>query len=434
MMVRTTSKLAVVLAALVLALVIAAPALAITTSSTTTQVGPGIMQRVIWSQCQSAAYTVNVSHAGNLHAELSFNPYYASNFLNVFIWDENNFTIVNINQGWVDFANGKCVVDWWVSDISAAGRVIVPASGDVPSHLTGDNYQIVVVVYDDYNSRFSISGYAQQTDLTGGSNPQSDNNFYTQKFRFPTSGTRRLMGAPYGNPFDIQVTSAGTLSTDLTWPANVMTKTVSGDLLAGNAPAVWEQYLYAGNNWDTSIQDYLTPSGTWWPNTYGSGANMWAGLHDAITISTADQINKPNKTYHYAPALDMVSSDFTQGPFVPLREGVSTMGYKATITYPSNLYLSTATPKVFMGAKATVSGNYALNGAWVATPTAVKIQFRATGSTTWKTRVTAMTGVNGAWSAKITITKAGMVRARAVGDAGTGLATETSIAKSIGLK
>lgn len=430
---KALSRLAVVLAVLVLALVIAASALAITTSSTTTQIGPGMMQRVIWSQCQSAAYTVNVTHAGNIHAELNFNPNYGSNALNVFIWDENNFTIDNINQGWYTIANGKCAVDWWVNDISAAGRAVIPASGDVPAHLTGDNYQIVVVVYDDYDSRFHISGYAQQTDLSLGGNPLSDNTFYTQNFRFPATGDRRLMGAPYGNPFDFRVASAGTLSTDLTWPANVVSKTVSGDLLAGNAPAVWEQYLYVGDNWDTSISDYMTPSGGWWPSWYGSGADTWAGLHDDITISSADSINKPNLTYHYAPALDMVSSDFTQGPFVPLHEGVSTMGYKATLTYPCNLFLAHAPAKVAKGAKALVRGNYALNGAWVPALTEVKIQFRAMGTTAWKTVAKPKTGVDGAWSAKIIISRPGRVRAQAVGDKLTGLATETSDSMAIGL-
>jgi hypothetical protein len=439
MMVKSFSKIVVAVAVLMLALVIAAPAFAITTSSTTTQVGPGLMQRVIWSQCQSAAYTVNVTHAGNIHAELDFNPSWGSNAMSVFIFDQSSFSIVNINQGWYQVANGKFMVDWWVNDISTAGRVVIPADGDVPAHLTGDNYQIIAVVYDDWNTRFHIWGYAQQTDLSLGSNPLSDNTFYTQNFRFPATGEQRLMGAPYGNPFDFKVTSTGAITNDLTWPANVRTKTVGPELLAGQAPAVWEQYLYTGTNWDTSYGgDYLTPTGGWWPNSWDG--NTWAGLRDEITVSTADAINMPNLVYHYAPALDMVSSDYyltpegPGGPFVPLHEGVSTMGYKATLTYPSNLYIKSATPMVAMGAKATVKGNYALNGAWVSTPTKVTLQFRAKGSSTWVKVATAMTGTDGAWSATFTVTKAGVVRAQAPGDSGTGLAVETAVAKSIGLK
>jgi hypothetical protein len=431
-MVRTSKRVALVLATIALTLVIAAPALAITTSSTTRQIGPGQMQRVIWSQCQVAQYTVNVTHAGDLHAELTFNSGWDSNFLNVFIWDPINAQFQNINQGWYTIGTGKCVVDYAVTDISADGREIVdpdetPDSGD--EYLKGDNYNIVVVNYDDYNSAFSIWGYSAQTDLTAGygAEPTNENNFYTSTYRYPKKGVLRLEGAPYGVPFDFRPTSAGILTADMQWPADVNTKTVTYDVVNAPKPAVWEEYLYVGADWDTAISNYLRPNPNWRPTAWGTDPNKWYGYHDVVRLTPNAALNTPGKIYHYAPALDLVTSDPKMGGFAPLTEGRVTMGYKATLTYPSNLVITKAPAAVAAGMMATIKGNFALNGAWVGPNSPITIQYRVMSSRTWKNVATTKTaGVLGAWSAKVKIKAGGKFRAQAAGDATTGLAVESS--------
>jgi hypothetical protein len=262
-MIKASSKLVILLVTVVIALVLASPAFALTTSATTTRDmdHPGMMKRVIFSECQVAQYPVNVTHAGYIHAELNFNSGWDSNYLSVFIWDERNFQFQNINQGWYLIGTGKAVVDYNVQSITTEGKVLVdedtvPDSGD--EYLVGDNYWIIVVVSNDWNSKFNVTGYSPQIDLTAGygANTQNENNFYLQKFNLPGKDVKqRLIGVPYGNPFDFKPTSEGDLTTDLTYPANAKEKTVSDDLKNGNAPAIWEQYVYAGGDWDLVISN-----------------------------------------------------------------------------------------------------------------------------------------------------------------------------------
>lgn len=439
-MVKVSSKAVVVGLMLLLALVIAAPAFALTNSSTSSQITPGVMQRVIWGQTQVFQYPVQVSHVGNLHVELKFNPNYASNFLNVFIWDGDsdvgNFTFQNINQGWSSISNGKCVVDYWVPSISSEGKTVVNpdpySTGD--EYLQGDTYTVVVVSYNDWDSKFHIWGYGSQTDLNAGygSSTTNENNFYLQPFRYPDSGDKRLVGVPYGSPWDFKVTSEGTISTDLEYPADVKAKKVTYDPVGGSAPAVWEQYLYAGGNWDTVISDYVTPSPNWWPNSYGTDP-VWYGLHDDVDVSEASETAKPNMTYHYYPDLVLVSSNAADGPFAPLKAGIVTMGYKATLTYPCNLRLASAPSSVAKGSKATLKGTFALDGAWVPAGTLLQLQFKS--GSKWVTKYNGVkVGANGAWSKQVKVTATGYWRALGVGNDATGLAAEVSNTKQIKAK
>jgi hypothetical protein len=441
-MARVSSKVAVLVLALALTLVIATPAFALTNSSTTTQISPGIMQRVIWGQTQVFQYPVQVSHVGNLHVELKFNPNYASNYLNVFIWDGDAdvgmFSFENINQGWYTISNGKCVVDYWVPSISDAGQEIVDpdpySEGD--EHLMGDTYTVVVMSYNDWDSRFSIWGYASQTDLTAGygSSTTSEDNFYLERFKYPAIGTKRLVGVPYGSPWDFKVTSEGTIKTDLQFPADVATKTVTYDRVNAPKPAVWEQYLYAGAAWETVISRYVTPSPQWTPKRYGTAPDYWYGWSDSVDVTETDDFAKPNIMYHYYPDLVLKAGDPAQGGYAPLAEGIQTMGYKATLTYPCNLVLSRAPSSVPMGARATLKGTFALNGAWVAAGTAVHLQFQAARTKTWATKKTVKVGADGVWSGKVKITATGKWRASATGDDLTGLAVELSAVKRIKAK
>ncbi len=435
-MVKVSSRVAVVVLALVLLLVITAPAFALTNSSTTKQISPGLMERVIWGQTQVFQYPVQVTHVGNLHVELKFNPNYDSNFLNVFIWDNNNVCFENINQGWYTISSGKCVVDYWVPSISDAGKEVVspdPYSTD-DDHLLGDTYTIVVVSYNDWDSRFSIWGYDSQTDVNAGygTSTTNENNFYLEQFRYPTSGTKRLIGVPYGSPWDFKVMSEGTITCGLEFPADVKNKVVTYDPVNASAPAVWEQYLYAGGDWDTVISDYVTPSPSFWPSEWGTAPDNWFGLYDDIDVSSEAEFAKPGTTYHYYPDLVLKAGDASQGPFAPLAAGVKTMGYKATLTYPCNMNITKAPSSAVKGTKATIKGTFALNGDWVPTGTRVQVQFKAKGTTAWVTKAqNVKTGDKGAWSVKVTINKTGYWRAVGVGDEATGLQYERSASKTI---
>jgi hypothetical protein len=410
--------------------VLAAPAHAATTSVTQRQVSPGVQQRVIWSRVQVAQYAVRVSHAGYLHAQVNFTPGYDS--CSVFIWDPGAKRIQNIDQGWYPVKAGRAAVDFFVPDISDAGRVVVDSDGEPGSgdeYLKGDVYN-VIVCREGSGTRFNVWGYAPQTDPDAGSglDPTGDGNVYYSTFRRPASGWRALAGAPSGGPFGFVPTSAGEVTCDLTWPAAVARRIVLPDLAQGWAPAVWEQYLYVGSAWDVVVRDALTPTGTWWPPQWDSGQNAWWGLSDTVTVRAAGAAARPMRWFHYVPALDLVSSDPTQGPAAPLKTGVVTMGYRATLTWPANLWISRAPRAIKRGASATIRGTFALNGGWVA-GASVALQKSVGG--VWRTVRTVKTDANGRWTTKVQPRKAAVYRARARGDETTGRAFETSLGVTI---
>lgn len=435
-MVRVSSKAVVVLLALALLLVIAAPAFGLTNSSTTKQISPGVMRRVIWGQTQVFQYPIQVTHTGNIHVELKFNPDYNSNFLNVFLWDDNNSCFENIDQGWRTISSGKCVVDYWVPSISEAGEELV--SGDPlttdDDHLLGDTYTVVVVVYNDWDSRFSIWGYSSQTDVNAGegTDTTSEDNCYLQPFRYPTTGTKRLVGVPYGSPWDFKVMSEGAITCGLEFPADAKNKVVTYDPVNASGPGVWEQYLYAGGNWDTVISDYLTSAPSFWPTMWGIGEDAWYGLYDDIDVSSDTGFAKPGIVYHYYPDLVLQAGDYAKGPFAPLASGITTMGYKATLTYPCNMNITKAPSSAVTGAKVTLRGTFALNGDWVPAGTLIQVLFKAQGASSWVTKAQSIkVGESGAWTARVTINKTGYWRAAGVGDENTGLQYERSASKMI---
>jgi len=424
---RTSIRLALALVALVVAGAPTAPAHAVTTSVTQRQVSPGVQRRVIWSQLQVAQYAVRVSHVGSLHAQVNFRPGYDS--CSVLIWDPAAGRIQNIEQGWYPIAAGRAVVDFYVPDISAAGRTIVDPDGDPGSgdeYLKGDVYNVVVVCHEGAGTRFNVAGYAPQTDMHVGSglDPTADGNVYYSTFRRPVSGWRTLARAPAGGPFDFVPTSEGEVTCDLTWPADVAQRVVLPDLAQGWAPAVWEQYLYAGYAWETVVSDALTPTGTWWPPQWGSGPNTWWGLSDTVQVREAGALARPARRLHYAPALDLVTSDPTAGPAAPLRTGVVTMGYRATLTWPANLWIARGSRTIRRGASATIRGTFALNGGWVA-GAAVALQKSVGG--VWKTVRTVKTDASGRWATTVRPRETADYRARAKGDETTGRDVETSV-------
>jgi hypothetical protein len=308
---RTAIKLSPLLAAFAALLVLSAPAAAVSTSVTQRQVSPGVQQRVIWSQAQVAQYVVRVSHAGYLHAEITFTP--TRNVCSVFIWDPADMRIKNIEQARHPVGESRAAVDFYVPDISAEGRTVIDPDGISDSgdeRLRGDLFNVVVVCYGGRDTRFKLWGYAPQTDLHAGAgvDPTAAGNVYYSAFRRPTSGWRGLAGAGRGGPFDFTPTSEGEVRCDLTWPANVAQRRVLPDLAQGWAPAVWEQYLLSGTGWTVVMQDRLTSSAVWWPPEWGGDGVTWWGLSDTVPLGVTRLWAKPMRPFRYAPVLDLVTS------------------------------------------------------------------------------------------------------------------------------
>ena len=434
---RIIASLAVVTVIITTALFTAVSASAVTTTYTQTQLSPGVQQRAIWGELQVAQYKINVTHTGYIHYEATFKPYW--NYVSVFLIDKD-LNVVNKVQGLYPVDVGKTVIDFKVDAISAAGAALVDPdtvadSGD--EYLVGDDYTLVVQSYLGDDTKFKIWGYSPQTDLTAGHGPSPTEvlnlRYETWSYPKPSIGWLSLAGRRYGNPFDFTPTSEGALSCDLTWPATVATKTVSPALSLGQQPAAMEQTMYAGLNWDAMVvDDHDTALSNFTPPSWGSGPETWWGLHSTIALSEAGAPNLPNVVYHYVPDLFLVADDPLVGPTSGFKEGVRTVGYKATLTYPANLWISSAPGWVRAGTYATIKGTFALNGAWVPVGTAVKIQ-RQVG-TDWSTIKTVKTTANGAWTGQVRLTKRTRIRARADGDGATGLAVEVSTAKWISVR
>ena len=430
-MTRTSTATLLALVTLVAAGVFVGPAAALTTKVTQAQVSPGMQRRVIWSQVQVAQYAVRVSHTGYIHAQIAFAP--ERDPCAVFIWDPAARRLQNLYEGWRPMGGGRAAVDFFVPDISSAGRAVVDpdgSSGSGDEYLKGDTYDVVAVSYNGAATRFSLSGYTPQTDLHAGdgSDPASDGNVFYTTFRRPSAGWRAIAGARIGGPFDFMPTSAGTVTCDLTWPADVVHRVVWPDLSQGRAPAVWEQYLYVGSAWDAVVADSLTPSGLWWPPRWGSGGDVFWGLSDTVAVAVANTVARPTRVFHYAPALDLVTSDPALGPGAPLKTGVVTMGYRASLTWPANLWVSGAPKRIRRGTTATVRGTFALNGRWA---TGASVVLRKSVNGIWRRVATVRTDAAGRWTVRVRPSRTTLYQASAKGDGTTGRATETSLAVRI---
>ncbi len=120
--------------------------------------------------------------------------------------------------------------------------------------------------------------------------------------------------------------------------------------------------------------------------------------------------------------------DATLGPDGALDTGRTTMGYKAILTYPENLWFKRA---VKYSTYYKLYGRYSLDGAAVAIGTPIHIQ-RRTATRGWATVKTVKTTNDlGSWSVKLSPGVTWWVRAKALGDDTTGLEYEYSITKKL---
>lgn len=405
-----------VVAVVVLAftLLVTSTALAWAVSSTQTN-DKGTTTRTIWGKTQVAIYKIaGVNHTGYMHFDLTWKNYGWADF-DVYIVRYGQ--AVNESEGYIGQWNHHEVIDYRVTNIVDQSTA-VDAKGH--TYVKGDTYYVVVVAFTD-EAYFTLNGYVpmilapDDTDTTGAYN------FYNKAW---TRSARLIGPQSWGAGCTFVPTSDGAGEARLEWPANVTTKTVTYDPINAPSPANMEQYAYLAD-WTTPLfEDY--GSGNWTPPTQ-TGPPLWYGLSDTFTFDHTNPAIGPRQNFYYVPSLYLVANDATLGAS-DLKTGISTIGYKATLLFPMNLYMTSAPSKVLSGHSATIKGNFALNGAYQVAADVI-IQKRV--GSVWKTVKTVHTNASGKWTATVKPTVTTYWRATATGDATTGVAHESTLSKRI---
>jgi hypothetical protein len=466
---------------LVLLFAFASTAFALSITSTEVQQSsPGMTVRTIWGQAQVYQYPIKINHIGYAHVELTFKPSWASADLYVYgpqQWDTFHRPIAyqyfNVNQGYLGgYSWGlpatKDYVDWYVPYIN--NRLTDPNApvDDPAGGYVGDTYYIVIVAFDDL-CQTQVWGYVPTIDVSyaGSANPLDDWQVL-RAFRFPKSTTswQTVAGTPYGQPFDFTPTSTGTEYLTMQWPADVAAKTVSTDHSLGYQPAEYESYLYAAD-WSTTLQtDYEGSGGAasgWSPPTWSSNeggiTSPWYGYYEPLTVDvpTSDPgwMTAPaGKVQHWVASLGLVATTPANGPTImlpadsgdpslanatsyldfagPMKAGLSTIGYEATVGLPQNLTINTKSVSVKKGLSVTITGQLALDlGSGVAFQSGQSVKVQKKVGSSWVTVKTVVTGTDGKFSAKVVPTATTTWRAYWTGSPTTGLTIETSLTKKI---
>jgi hypothetical protein len=404
---------------LAVAVLPASPATAVVTTSYQTQPRPGVTERVIWGQNQVAVYKITgVNHVGNMHFAVQWQP--AGADLDMYLLDSSQ-TSLGEPQGFLGASRGRETIDWYVTSISAAGLQL----GD-DEQPVGDTYYVVVTAYNGA-ARFWVNGTYPCIAAGGGTDTFDPANLVTAAYRRPVLAgtTARLSGAAFGDPFDYTPTSVGAASVALEWPASVATKRVTYDPDKAPRPANFQHYGFAGSALDPVFAS-LGPA-NWLPPVHGDPPS-WYGLFATYTVAPGTP-TPPGRREHYVPVLYLRAKDPTLGPDGPPRTGISTVGYRATLDFPQNLYLASAPGGVLRGMPVALKGTLARDGVWAPPKTRVMIQRLRDGQ--WKTIVTTRVGKNGAWTAVLYPQATRLWRAEAAGNPLTGLALEHSIARRI---
>lgn len=417
------SALVVVLVTLSM-LVGAAPASALAVS--TRQVLPGVSVRTIWDSAQVACYKLpdGVNHNGYIHMELRFKPSWAD--FDVYLLDEHGQAL-SPEMGHMASLTGKEVVDYQVTGISDQTLETGDPTTAEDDSMVGDPYYVVVVAFSE-KAQYQVWGYYPQIDLSVSDDTSGSDNYYIQSFRKPASAASwaTLKGPDYGHPYDFTPTSVGAGEAWLEWPAKVDEKRVEYYPIDAPSPANMEQYMYVDAGWRVVFED--RGDANWTPAPQGEPVS-WYGLRDTFMVEEHSLFGRPLRVMHYVPSLYLVAADPILGGLGPPKLGISTMGYKATLVWPENLCFGSAPAKVKKGARATLKGSFALDGAWREGAT-VYIE-KSAGGGRWKAVTKVKTGANGLWTAKVKVTAATSFRARASGNPATGLAEELSVTRRV---
>ncbi|HSL96189.1 MAG TPA: hypothetical protein VLA35_09795 [Thermoleophilia bacterium] len=421
---------ALTLATLVV-LTVAASALAVTWSDG--QSSPGIHKRTIWDSTQvqirrlTPADGPGVNHTGYIHLELKFKP--TTSDFDLYLLNEKG-EVLSAEMGCMGLFAGKEYVDYQVTDVSNQNIVdeIDPYTLEWTEYMEGDVYYVVIVAFNGF-AEYQVWGYYPQIDLETDDSVYESWNYYLQSYRFPLSSTSwaKMTGPRYGGPYDFRPTSAGEGACQLEWPADVVNKVVTYDPVNKPMPFCVEQYLYAGTYWDEVLANWWTGD----PENYlPEDQGGWYGFYDTYDVAvSADEAWDDiwaQRLAHYVPSLFLAYADPLLGPDGGLKTGRSTMGFKATLYWPENLWLKRVAK---YSTYYKVSGRYSLDGAAVPVGTPILIQ-RKTATKGWATVKTVKTvDALGNWSVKLSPGVKWWVRAKAEGNPSTGLEYEYSITK-----
>ncbi len=186
-------------------------------------------------------------------------------------------------------------------------------------------------------------GYAPYTDLSTGVTTVSDQwNWYFETFRFP--GRRMdwgtLKGAPYGYPWDFTPTSEGEGQIRLQWPATKVDGLwmVTYDADERPLPREHGDVPLRGRRAGTRC---LRSTAMTWYRPKAQDLAHWYGHKNIWTISESGDF-RPGSKYHYVPSLVGVVNDAKRGPSSGPKEGIQTIGYKATMLFPQNLLMTSS--------------------------------------------------------------------------------------------
>jgi len=419
-------RLAIVAVTLVTLVVLTVAASALAVTSTTIQSSPGMTERTIWDQTQVSIrkLTYGVNHTGPIHMELTFKP--TTTDLDIYLLDSNGDAL-NVEQGCMGLYAGKEYIDYYVTDVvDQSIEPIDPYDILSDEYMVGDTYYLVVVAFNGAAS-YQIWGYYPQIDLETSEDVYETYNYYLQSFRFPAKSTdwAAITGPRYGGAYDFRPTSVGTGTCRLEWPDVGLDKDIDYDRINAPMPANVEQYLYAGTYWDLVLSNWGTEE-NYYPDAQDAGT--WYGFLDGFDVAEFiyDDDMWAQRIAHYVPSLYLAYENPLLGPDGPPKLGRTTMGYKAVLTYPENLWLRKVSK---YSTYYLVSGRYSLDGAAVPIGTPIYIE-RKTATGSWATVATVKTTNSyGTWSVKLRPGVTWSVRARALGNNTTGLEYEYSITR-----
>ena len=426
-------RLAIVAVTLVTLVVLTVAASALAVTSSDTQITAGIHQRTIWDTTQVMTLkltkdgTPGVNHTGYIHLELKFKP--TTSDLDLYLLDSKG-NVLSEEMGCMGIFAGKEFVDHQVTAVDNQDIIESATYGD-DEYMVGDVYYVVIVAFNG-TAEYQVWGYYPQIDLEQSEDVEEPYNYYLQQYRYPASATSwgKITGPRYGGPYDFKPTSAGTGACALQWPAAIIDGTWQVTYERAKAPMPFnvEQYLYAGSLWDEVLANWGTEE-----NYYPDDQGGWYGFNDEFEVAESkDEAEYSDAAWaqgvaHYVPSLFLAYEDATLGPDGPLKLGLRKMGYKATLTWPENLWLRKVTK---YSTYYLVSGRYSLDGA--AMPVGSKVEiWKKTATTGWKYLKTVKTidDGKGTWSVKLKPGVTWTIQARAAGNPATGLDIEKSLTR-----
>ena len=407
---------------------------------------PGLTERTIYGSCQVFMYKLPaITHVGYVHIEMTYK--YPDYDAYVYLMGPDGMIAGSSEtetQGYNSDYKGKEIVDFRIPSITNQN---LNADG---TDIDGDQYYVMVQAFDDV-SNFQINGYVPKLWLEGGANVDDmvGGNWYRENVKYPADGSfKKIYGAPYGGAFDFTPTSEGKTYMQLRFPFDPVAKIPGGYGAPGTdytdvtkRLANMEQYIYP-TDWseDGAIWDYDEYGTAHWAqkavmnfvppaiDTTAGNSSWKRGLEYKFDIGRGTY-KAPNDTLHYIPVLWEVSNDSSMtiqnaGP----KTGLQTIGYRASLVYPQNNYLSSVpSSKVAKGAKATMKGSLAIDPGWVNpadpgagtvawAPAGVKVQLQYEKNGGWINAGTAtVSGSEGAWSGTVKPTSDHRYRAYWVG-------------------